>query len=104
MTTAIPENTDTIQPGEMAEVDPAAMELVVRIMQQNAKDAAWTTEQLLHAYKDRAERAEATLALIRHGVGGLLNGPYMPTSHAIEAALWPASDQVQNWRSVGDES
>ena len=95
---------DTIQPGDMAEVDSAAMELVVRIMQQNAKDAAWTTEQLLHAYKDRAEKAEATLALIRRGVGALLNGPYMPTSHAIEAALWPASDQAQDWRGVRGES
>lgn len=97
-------STDTVQPGDMAEVDPASMELVVRIMQQNAKDAAWTTNELLHGYKSRAEEAEAALALIRARVSALLDGPYMPTSHAIEAALWPSSEQVQNWRGVKGES
>lgn len=92
------ESTDTIQPGDMADVDPAAAELVVRIMQKNAADAAWTTNQLLDAYKDRAERAEATLGLIRANIQALLAGPYMPTSHAIEAALWPDNEQVQDWR------
>ena len=87
--------TDTVQPGDMAAVDPAAAEFIVRVMQQNAKDAAWTTNQLLDSYENRAKQAEATLALIRSGIGQLLDGPYMPTSHAIEAALWPSSELVQ---------
>jgi hypothetical protein len=89
--------TDAVQPGDMAGVDPAAMELIVRVMQQNAKDAAWTANELLHAYKSQAEQAEATLELIRDRIYALLSGPYMPTSHAIEAALWPSREQVEAW-------
>lgn len=98
------ESIDTIQSGDMADMDPASMELVVRIMQQNAKDAAWTTNELLDAYKSRAEKAETTIALIRARIGALLDGPYMPTSHAIEAALWPSDKQVQDWRGMRGES
>lgn len=97
------ESTDTIQPGDMADVDPAAMELVVRIMQQSAKDAAWTTNQLLESYQSRTAELEATLNLIRTRISALLDGPYMPTSRAIEAALWPSSEQVQDWRGVRGE-
>lgn len=86
---------DTVQPGDMAEVDPASAELIVRIMQKNAADAAWTTNQLLDSYERRTKQLEATLALIRDGIGRLLDGPYMPTSHAIEAALWPSSERVE---------
>lgn len=96
-------NTDAIQPGDMADVDPAAMELVVRIMQQNAADAAWTTNQLLEFHQNRTAELEATLNLIRTRITALLGGPYMPTSHAIEAALWPSSEQVQDWRGVRGE-
>lgn len=94
------ETTDLVQPGDMADVDPAAAEFIVRIMQKNAIDTAWTTNQLLDSYKTRAEEAEATIAMIRAGIGALLDGPYMPATHAIEAALWPSSEQVQDWRDV----
>jgi ABC-type phosphate/phosphonate transport system ATPase subunit len=94
------ETTDMVQPGDMAGMDPAASELVVRIMQQNAKDAAWTTNELLHAYKSQAEHAEAALALIRDRIGALLDGPWMPTSHAIDAALYPSREQVEEYMKL----
>lgn len=97
------ENTGTIQPGDMADVDPAAMELIVRIVQQNAADAAWTGNQLLEFYRNRTKEVEATLELIRARIGALLDGPYMPTPRAIEAALWPSSDHVHDWRGVRGE-
>lgn len=89
------DTTNIIQLGDMAEVESAAAELIVRIMQKNAADAAWTTNQLLDSYERRTKELEAALALIRDGIGRLLDGPWMPTSRAIEAALWPSSERVQ---------
>lgn len=87
-------DTEAIKPGDMAEVDPAAMELIVRIMQQSAKDAAWTSNQLIDAYKEQAERAEATIALIRDSIQALYDAPWTPSQQSVLAALWPSRHAV----------
>lgn len=68
--------------------------LVAGVLSAMFKDTAATTDALLDSYKHRADRAEAELWLVREQIGRLLEGPYMPTSQALLAALWPSDNAV----------
>lgn len=87
---------DAIQPGSMAEMDPSAMELVIRIIQANAESASHIGNQLVEAYKEQAERAEATIALIRSGIADLYDALWAPSQQAVFAALWPSSTAIDD--------
>ena len=66
--------------------------LMIAIMQQNARDAAFTTNALLEGYKRDYEEAKATVQAIRRGIIDLFAGGYMPTESAIMRALYPYVD------------
>ncbi len=84
--------TEKIEPVDLTEVDNDATALIINIMQQNAKDAAYTTNALLEGYKRDYERAEATVQAIRRAILNLFDGPYAPSQNSIIAALYPDVD------------
>lgn len=84
--------------------EPAAGELILRIMQQSAKETAWIGDQLANSYKQRAERAEAQLALVRMCIDVLLSRDYMPSAIALERALWPSEEDVNDYLLNGHGS
>lgn len=63
--------------------------LVVQLMQQSQRDAAFTTDSLITNLTQQTRVQEATLILIREKISLLLSGPYMPGPRAIEEALYP---------------
>ena len=82
---------------------PPYTPLVAAVLTQMANDTAFTTNALLDSYKHRADKAEATLNLIREHIGDLLAGPYMPTSLALAAALWPSDAAVEAEMKAGGD-
>lgn len=72
------------------------------LYEQSAKDAAWTTNQLIDAFRERAQRAEALVEMIRVEIGDMMSGRYMPTSAAVERALYPAWDVVTAYMAGSD--
>lgn len=81
------EKTENSVPGEAAA-------LIASLVQQNARDLAYTTNTLLDSYRQDALVAQATLLCIREVVSGLLSGDFMPTPAAIERALYPSERLV----------
>lgn len=69
--------------------------LMFACMEQMSRDAEFTTNALLDSYKHQAEKAQATLDLVRDRISELLSGPYMPTSHALANALWPLEAEIE---------
>lgn len=65
------------------------------LFEQSQRDYQSTTNTLIMLEKIRAERAETALALARNAIMGMLNGDYMPTSAAIERALFPSWEVVE---------
>lgn len=76
--------------------DDGKLELLGAIMAQNARDAAFTTNALLDSWENRALTAEVQLDLIRETIGDLLYGPYAPSAHALERALYPSSHKIEH--------
>lgn len=72
--------------------------LVVALFEQMNRDRAFTTNALLDGYREDAATYAATVRAIRHAVGELLAGPYMPTPRAITDALYPSPDVVDAYR------
>lgn len=70
-------------------------ELVLQIAAKNATDLAFATNSVIDHLERRSEAAEATLYLIRDKVMRLVQGRYMPTSWAIEQALFPEEEEVE---------
>lgn len=68
---------------------------VVSLMEQSARDTAWTTNAVIDGEKRRADRAEAELRLIRNGVYDLLDHPWTPSSDALREALHPAEEDIK---------
>lgn len=78
-------------------MSPEGMDLFARLMEQNVRDAAYTTNALLEGYRRRADRAEATLDAIRYRMGVLFSGDYMPAEHAIMRALNPSDELIDRF-------
>lgn len=66
--------------------------LVVQLMEQSARDAAFTTNALLDGYRRDAAIANATLNAVRAEIAALLDGPYAPSAARLYAALYPSVD------------
>lgn len=82
---------------DSATVDSDASKLIISIMQQNAKDAAFTTNALMHGYRESQLRAEATIAAIRWNIMHLFKDGYQPTETAIIHAAWPSFEQIEQF-------
>lgn len=77
-----------------------AVELMAALVERNAHDLHFVTDQLMESYKNQAETAEATVQAIRHRVVQLLSGPSMPSAHVLEDALYPSDKVVNGFRKV----
>jgi hypothetical protein len=81
-----------------------AVELLAALVERNAHDAHYVTDQLMTGYKNQAEEAQAELAAIRDGILSLLDGPWMPTPDAIRMALWPSAANITRYQKTGAEA
>lgn len=75
-------------------IDPTT-ELVLQIAAKNASDLAFATNSVIGYLERRLAVAEATLDLVRTETCRLIDGEYMPTSAAIERALYPSEEAVE---------
>ena len=82
---------DTETPSDKPPIHP----LMAAVVTQMFKDSEFTTNALLDSYEHQAQMAEVTLELVRGRIGDLLSGDYMPTSHALVAALWPSDALIE---------
>ena len=69
------------------------------LYEQQKRDYDYTVNALIDSANTRADRAETTLAWVREGIGRLLDGDYMPTSAAIERALYPSWEFIERLRA-----
>lgn len=80
-----------------------AVELMGALIERNAHDLHYITDQLMESYKRQAEEAQAELAAIREGITSLFDSPWMPSPDAVRMALWPSTNHVNRYRK-GDAS
>lgn len=69
--------------------------LVGDILTAMFTDSANTTNTLLDMYESQLREARATIQLIREQVLDLVYGPFQPTTHAIEKALYPHPERLK---------
>lgn len=86
--------TNEITPDEVSVLNDDATALILNIMEQNAKNAAYTTNSLLDNYREAQLRAEATIAAIRWNIRKLFESGYQPTESAVMDAVWPWAEQI----------
>jgi hypothetical protein len=74
---------------------PPLSPIVAAVFTRMFEDTASTTTNVIEMFKRDEARLKAELWLIRDQVGRLLEGPWMPTSHALMEALYPSRDAVE---------
>ena len=74
--------------------DKAAAALMIRIMQQNANDAAHLGNSLVESYQRDYSHARAELAAIRTRITILFRGRYLPNPDLVLNALYPAEEEI----------
>jgi hypothetical protein len=77
-------------------------EFMAALHKHSMAKSHFITDQLLAAYKERAEKAEAALEYAREKVDDLFLGTYMPTPQAVLKALHASEGTVQAWRQGWD--
>lgn len=70
------------------------MEFLAPLLEKNATGLAFTTNTLIDNLEREVCERSAELYLIRDRIQELLTGDYMPTSHALLAALWPTMEHI----------
>jgi hypothetical protein len=88
--------TDNITAEDVEHLDSDSTALILTLMQQSTKDAAFTTNALMHGYRDEASRLRAELAAIRWAMQNLFKDGFQPSESRIINALWPSSDLIQD--------
>ncbi len=73
----------------------AALELAATLMERNATESAYLTNQLMDGYKKERDEARATILAIRDEIASLVAGKYMPTPKAIIDATYPTNETIQ---------
>lgn len=81
----------TEQTAEQVQFSPVVATVLTRMFE----DTAATTTNVIEMFKRDEARLKAELWLIREQIGTLLDGPWMPTSHALMAALYPSRAAVE---------
>jgi len=89
--------TNNITAEEVSDIGDEATALILNIMQQNAANAAYTTEQLMLGYRKDAAEARAEIAAIRWRIRQLFESGYMPTQERIFDAVWPTVDEIEDF-------
>jgi hypothetical protein len=76
----------------------AGLSLVAQLMEASLTETFRVGNQVRERYRQQAEDALAELDAVRAGVRDLLQGPWMPTSAAILAELWPSPNRIDQFR------
>lgn len=87
---------------DFTSMPPEASDLVIRIMEANANQAASLTNSLVDSLTEQLADSQAEVDAIRARIRHLLDGPYMPTPDAIDRALCPSADDRAFYRRDGD--
>lgn len=86
------------------EETPPISPLVVALIEQQAKDLAYTTNALIDGLTDQYRDARAELTMIRVSLARLLHGPYQPSSYAIQQAMYPSGDAIDARRKQMEDN
>jgi hypothetical protein len=89
--------TDKITAEDVHEIDDEATALILTIMQQNARNAAYTTERLMEGYRKSASESRAELNAVRWRIRKLFDSGFMPTQERIFDAMWPTQDEIESF-------
>lgn len=81
-------------PAEQQPISP----LVADLITASLKQSQWTANTLIDNLTEDLAKAQAEIAAMRAVVSELLDGPYQPTSAAIERALYPSAAMIDRFR------
>lgn len=88
-------NNETPTAAELEQAGTEATSLMIRLMQQNAKDAAYTANAVAEGYKRDLDKARAELACVRQVIEELCAKPWVPNPEQIRAALYPREELIR---------
>ncbi len=89
-------DNETVEIPEEEIDDPAgANSLIVQLMQRSQRDLAFTTNSLLDCERQMRMEAQCELSIVRQRLYKLLDGPYAPSSSAIERAIHPHPETIE---------
>lgn len=78
-----------------------ADQLAMLLVQANYDSYVKTENWLIETLKERAERAEATIALIQHNINWLCHQPYTPNPLEILKVLYPWDEEIDEFIAHG---
>lgn len=71
------------------------LEFIAPLMEQNARDLAYTTNTVIDSLATECAERQAMLDVVREQVFELLDQPYAPSAAAIERALWASETALR---------
>lgn len=74
--------------------------LVAQLIEASLAQTFAATDLVVEGLEADLDNALAELAAIREGVLRLLDGRYMPTPAAIERALYPSAELVEDFKRL----
>ncbi len=86
----------------MAHETPMIPQLVADLMSASLAETQRITNTVIDNLTEQEATSRAELAADRARIRVLLNGPYQPSSTAIEAALWPSDEDIDRFRTDRD--
>ena len=84
-----------------ADSDQPFSPLVADILTAQSEYTAGVANAVIDGLQKEVSELTATLAAVREDVGALIYGRWMPTTAAIDAALWPSKERIDQLREVG---
>lgn len=78
------------------QLGPEMSTLSLQLLLRSVAERERINEQLFTHWKNRAQKAEAEVELIRDNIDTLLREPYHPSAVALQRALYPSDAAVCN--------
>jgi hypothetical protein len=79
-------------------MDDEAAELMGQLMTASLAQTQDVTNRVIDSLTADLADAHATVDAIRSRIWDLLDGPYMPSADALNAALWPNEEEREPFR------
>lgn len=75
-----------------------AQSLLAALVEQNARDAAYTTNTLIESYRSERDTLAATLKAIRCEFAAAMGGQYMPSPGRLLECIYPSDTTIDEYR------